>query len=453
MSSSSSAVGLGLKAEAPPLRRQNSDQEERPARRESERPRAEKLDKLNTTEKPARPSLNVPSPSASQNSPGGERSASPSDKVYTSPLLPSPINIQETKLRPQSRMVFPSEVTSWLSLADSPKHRQDDTKSKPTPPSQLSTISSNPFLHSLPVTGQDTSDSAASSSRALALSTQVVTKEQESVDEPERPGGQPVPPRKSSIRSPVESEFPQSSISMHNSPRPQAQDPTTEASSQHGTPILQDLPRPQPFSPPGNVEQSRPSSEAEVMRESVDAKAPPKPARTGPTTPPASTSPHISPSLLPHARLTIPMSTVISNSHGRDVLCFIVSIVVRAPNSQPISWTVSKLFSAFIDLDIKIKARSGKARKEWKTIVAPLPDGKAWKDFAPSKIDQRKAALEAYLQSLLVAPIADKSDLCDFLSTDQVRTQTNLARKEGYLTKKARTLVAGRRGILFWPGR
>ena len=71
-------------------------------------------------------------------------------------------------------------------------------------------------------------------------------------------------------------------------------------------------------------------------------------------------------------------------------------------------------------------------------MIAPLPDGKAWKDFAPSKIDQRKAALEAYLQSLLVAPIADKTDLCDFLCTDHVRTQTNLARKEGYLTKKGK---------------
>lgn len=71
-------------------------------------------------------------------------------------------------------------------------------------------------------------------------------------------------------------------------------------------------------------------------------------------------------------------------------------------------------------------------------MVAPLPDGKAWKDFAPSKIDQRKAALETYLQSLQVAPLSDKADLCEFLSTDPVQVKAAGARKEGYLTKKGK---------------
>lgn len=71
-------------------------------------------------------------------------------------------------------------------------------------------------------------------------------------------------------------------------------------------------------------------------------------------------------------------------------------------------------------------------------MVAPLPDGKAWKDFAPSKIDQRKSALEVYLQSLQVAPLSDKTDLCNFLSTDPVQVKAAGARKEGYLTKKGK---------------
>ena len=85
-----------------------------------------------------------------------------------------------------------------------------------------------------------------------------------------------------------------------------------------------------------------------------------------------------------------------------------------------------------------MKVKSGKLRKDLKTMLAPLPDGKAWKDFAPSKVDQRKAALEAYLQSLLIAPLSDKTDLCDFLSTDPVQAKANLGRKEGYLTKKGK---------------
>jgi RalA-binding protein 1 len=142
--------------------------------------------------------------------------------------------------------------------------------------------------------------------------------------------------------------------------------------------------------------------------------------------------------LLPHARISIPDTTIYPNALGRDVLCFIINISVRPPNSPPIVWHIAKLLSAFIDLDQTVRASSGKRTKEWKTMVAPLPDGKAWKDFAPSKIDQRKSALEVYLQSLQVAPLSDKTDLCHFLSTDPVQVKAAGARKEGYLTKKGK---------------
>jgi RalA-binding protein 1 len=148
--------------------------------------------------------------------------------------------------------------------------------------------------------------------------------------------------------------------------------------------------------------------------------------------------PRLATGLLPHTRIFIPHSTVYPNSVGRDVLCFIVAVTVRPPNAHPVTWNVAKLFSAFIELDTRIKAKSGLGRKDWKSSVAPLPDGKAWKDFAPSKIDQRKAALEAYLQSLLTAPLQDKTDLCEFLSTDPVQAKTTTAKKEGYLTKKGK---------------
>lgn len=71
-------------------------------------------------------------------------------------------------------------------------------------------------------------------------------------------------------------------------------------------------------------------------------------------------------------------------------------------------------------------------------MTAPLPDGKAWKDFAPSKIDQRKTSLEAYLKSLQVAPLSDKSELCDFLSRDVVKAKEASTKKAGYLTKKGK---------------
>lgn len=154
---------------------------------------------------------------------------------------------------------------------------------------------------------------------------------------------------------------------------------------------------------------------------------------------PAPDHTQLTPALLPHAHLSIPHSTVFPNQNGRDVLCFIIAINIRPPNNAtPLSWTVGKTFSAFMDLDARSQERSGKNRKEWKRMVASLPEGKAWKDFAPSKIDQRKVALEQYLESLLLAPTSDKSDLCNFLTTDVVQAKTNKNRKEGYLTKKGK---------------
>ena len=163
-------------------------------------------------------------------------------------------------------------------------------------------------------------------------------------------------------------------------------------------------------------------------------------------------STNVSPTLLPHTRLTIPTSSVHPNSLGREVLSFIVCISVRPPNAQPVSWNVAKPLSAFIDLDTRIKYRSGKGRKEWKGLVAPLPEGRAWKDFAPSKIDQRRRAIEAYLQSLLIAPISDKTDLCEFLSSDVAQTRVEGARKEGYLTKKGKNFRGWKRRFFVLEG-
>ena len=426
-------MGLSIRADPPPvMRRQHSDRQEKPKDVEHPTDRAlekarhvEKQPSLEKLEKPTRPSLTVPSPVASSQGSPADRAASP-DKVYSSPLLPSPLVIQETKLRPQSRMVFPSEVSSWLSLADSPQSKTRELK-QPTPPSLLSTaIASSP--KPIDPTPHDVI-TAMSSSHALSLSTQVVPEE-----EPQPPPEREIPPRLSSMQSPQIQQTPTSPVAsthesvvstlVEDSPAPQ---PTFQ------------MPQPRPLTPPQDSHTARPSVDIETPRGSMDVKPPEPPARPAPQVPPTFQGlPRVSPSLLPHARISIPTSTVYPNASGRDVLCFIISIVIRPPSSQPITWNVSKLFSAFIDLDTKIRAKCGKGRKEWKSMVAPLPDSKAWKDFAPSKIDQRKAALEAYLQSLLVAPIADKSDLCDFLCTDPVQSRASAVRKEGYLTKKGK---------------
>ncbi|ORY21335.1 hypothetical protein BCR39DRAFT_474567 [Naematelia encephala] len=359
---SSSAVGLGLRAvELPQIRRHNSDRDD--------------------TIKAA-PTLQVPSESTGSSNVSSTSTASSPKSIRGTPtlaptgLLPSPMN--ENKSRRESRMAFPPEVSTFMSLADSPRepiYPVADATVKPS--SSFNTLSpASQYSVSPSGNGRDEADLVPPpSSRILASTIEVPEPD---VESPQYP-----PTRSSSTDSP-----------------------------------------PPSYRHPEGSESPRASEDFDTPRASVER--------------PLGPLHRLSPSLLAHTRLTIPTSTVKSNQTGRDVLCFVVSVTVRPPSSPPNTWSVSKLFSAFIDLDTRIKGKAGKSRKEWKALVAPLPEGRSWKDFAPSKIDQRKAALEAYLQSLLVAPLSDKTDLCEFLSSDHLQLQESGAKKEGYLTKKGK---------------
>lgn len=55
-------------------------------------------------------------------------------------------------------------------------------------------------------------------------------------------------------------------------------------------------------------------------------------------------------------------------------------------------------------------------------------------------MDQRKVALEQYLQHIVSLPLEDASDLCEFLSTNVMDTKVYQlsGQKEGYLTKRGK---------------
>ncbi len=170
----------------------------------------------------------------------------------------------------------------------------------------------------------------------------------------------------------------------------------------------------------------------------------PRPAPTLLDRPP----PKFAPQLLPFTRCSITSSKIAPNALGKDVLCFIVSVSVRAPGAyQTYSWNVAKLFSAFLELDTIVRSKIGGRKHAKAAGIASLPDGKSWKDFAPSKVDQRKTTLEIYLQSLLTAPLSDKTEICGFLLTDVMsrdvaasNTSTEGGVKSGYLTKRGKAL-------------
>ncbi|WVQ69491.1 uncharacterized protein L199_007710 [Kwoniella botswanensis] len=384
---SSSAVGLGLKAEHPQIKRHYSDRDETPTKAS--------IQKQTDTSAPSSPAQTQP--------PSG--------------LLPSPI--PDKKMNRESKMTFPPEVSTFMTLADSPREETHTIPAMPpsnsfntlSPASQYSASSSVSRREEIGVVPPP-------SSRALAVSTDH-PEPPRSIEQltaiPERPpprvhGVRTPQPDRESAKSPVQSMPDTISTTMSLEEPIRSSFESSQPRKSHDT-------TPRPSLEPSQAEAINSSTSLNDTR--------PRPRMTS--------------ALLSYSRITIPSSTVFPNSSGRDVLCFIVAVTARPPNAQPITWNVAKLFSAFLDLETKIKAKSGKRTKDWKQMVASLPEGRAWKDFAPSKIDQRKAALETYLQSLLVAPISDKSDLCHFLNSDHVKAKVESARKEGYLTKKGKS--------------
>lgn len=143
-------------------------------------------------------------------------------------------------------------------------------------------------------------------------------------------------------------------------------------------------------------------SQREIANSSPDPESS-LPSRSSPTPPEHKTSTSTSPSppytvnltppLLPYTHCDIPTGRIIRNNQGKDVLCFDVRITLRPPGTdKPIRWTTNKLFSAFVELDDKICMMAGGKRAAKQAGVATLPDGRARKDYAPSKADQRKVS-------------------------------------------------------------
>ncbi|KAI6044279.1 hypothetical protein EDC04DRAFT_2940718 [Pisolithus marmoratus] len=135
-------------------------------------------------------------------------------------------------------------------------------------------------------------------------------------------------------------------------------------------------------------------------------------------------------------RVTVLHSSVKPNDRGKDVLSFVLDV---DPRNGKDSWKVEKLYSDFLGLDQRVRAVVGKsvAKK-----ISVLPEGKVWRDHAPAKADQRKVALEVYLQSLVTLPVRNKDELIAFLTSDIVRETKKpvmqAGYKEGYLTKRGK---------------
>ncbi|KAG0709225.1 hypothetical protein DFH29DRAFT_993384 [Suillus ampliporus] len=135
-------------------------------------------------------------------------------------------------------------------------------------------------------------------------------------------------------------------------------------------------------------------------------------------------------------RVTVSHSSVKPNDRGKEVLSFVIDV---DPGSGKEPWKVEKLYSDVLGLDTRMRASVGKGVGK---KMAVLPEGKIWRDHAPAKADQRKAALEVYLQSLVDLPVKNKDEIIAFFTSDIVREThkpvMQAGYKEGYLTKRGK---------------
>ncbi|ORX84360.1 RhoGAP-domain-containing protein [Basidiobolus meristosporus CBS 931.73] len=140
-------------------------------------------------------------------------------------------------------------------------------------------------------------------------------------------------------------------------------------------------------------------------------------------------------------------STVQMNSKGKEVLAFLIGVGKRSGLTKFHElWTVEKYYSDFLALDAKLK------RTQPRNIVlriGKLPDRTLFFTNAPSRVDQRKLALQRYLQHLISLNLTPHEDICEFLSTNVSEKSLDSPRvlgvKEGYLTKKGKNFGGWKR--------
>ncbi|KAI9313262.1 hypothetical protein BX666DRAFT_758859 [Dichotomocladium elegans] len=166
------------------------------------------------------------------------------------------------------------------------------------------------------------------------------------------------------------------------------------------------------------------------------ATTPPPPPPPTPSSPAAEKAMQQRQQILTGVTVRVLGSNITTNQKGKGVVSFVISVRERDEKEL---WCIEKLYSDFLALDNKLKSQC----RSRPSKVTKLPDKALFATHAPSKSDQRKAAIENYLQRVLAIPWSDISALNDFLRTNKISrkqaTQTTPGYKEGYLTKRAKT--------------
>ncbi|KAI8343875.1 hypothetical protein BC941DRAFT_407203 [Chlamydoabsidia padenii] len=141
--------------------------------------------------------------------------------------------------------------------------------------------------------------------------------------------------------------------------------------------------------------------------------------------------------MLKNITVQILSSNMTTNEKGKQLFSFTISVGKFSPSSQGMEqlWCLEKLLSDFVNLDHLIKSK----HPELASKLCNLPDRSLFVSRAPSKVDERKKAMEKYIQHMLTLPLTEISDICEFLSTNILEQKSSLpTRKIGYLTKRGK---------------
>ncbi|KAG2187111.1 hypothetical protein INT44_004781 [Umbelopsis vinacea] len=216
------------------------------------------------------------------------------------------------------------------------------------------------------------------------------------------------------------------------------QSSTTTATSMNGHSLTQS-PTPQPSS----------------FETSVNSYSPPESSSNSKQPEPSSFDPSgMSNETLASLSIKVVASKIKANEKDKEVLCFIISVgrMLKPPSTDSDCsdlqfeelWRVEKLYSDFINLDARMRA--GVVNEKQRPTVK-FPEKSLFNTLSPTKVDQRKIALERYLQQLILNPLEHISVICEFLSTDVVQhvASDSLGYKEGYLTKRGKNFGGWKR--------
>ncbi|KAI7870006.1 hypothetical protein BDF14DRAFT_1879763 [Spinellus fusiger] len=143
-------------------------------------------------------------------------------------------------------------------------------------------------------------------------------------------------------------------------------------------------------------------------------------------------------------------SNIRSNEKGKEVMYFTIAIT-KASEAEPGQteelWRIEKLYSEFLSLDslVCILTWIGKRLLQVRYIgkkIGKLPDKALFTTHAPNKVDQRKSAIEKYLNHAIQIQLRNNDCLHEFLSTSRVEMKESPiyppGRKYGYLTKRGK---------------